>query len=321
VADAIKGVVLLSMGEPESLDAVRPYLRELLSDPDLVSLPVPFLRPAFAWGVSILGSGRLRRTLREMGGGSPLVRLTARQGQALEQALRKRGDFRVHWAMRYGAPSAQDAARRLQAEGAQSVVALPLYPQYCKATSGSSLKDLKERMREQGLRLPLREIRSWADHPGFVAALGELVARTLARAAGQKAHILFSAHSVPLSFIKAGDPYLADVERTVAAVSGVFPDIAHSLSFQSRGGRGEWLGPAIVDETERLARSGVEALVVVPVSFVCDHSETLHELDIELRRAAQAAGIRTFLRVPALNDSPLFIEALEDLVLRAEAAA
>ena len=315
------GVLLLSMGEPESPAQVRPFLRELLADPDLVRLPVPPLQPLFAWAVSGLRGGRLRRRLAELGGGSPLVRLTGLQAAALQASLGDAGYFRVYAAMRYGPPRAREAARRMRADRVARAVALPLYPQYCGATTGSSLKDLRDSLREEGAAFPVLEVRSWPEHPGYVAALADLVARTLDRAPGRRAHLLFSAHAVPLSYIASGDPYQSEVERTVAAVRRVFPDLPHSLSYQGRAGRGRWLGPDTAAATVRLGRAGVKALVVVPVSFVSDHSETLHELDIVLRRIAQEAGIRTFLRVPALNDSPAFIAALKDLVLSAEAAS
>ena len=313
------GVVLLSMGEAESLDQVRSYLRELLSDPDLIHFPVPALQPIFAWAVSTFRSGRLRRSLAAMGGGSPLVRLTYQQKAALKEALQDTGNHHFYVAMRYGEPSSREAARRMRADRVTEVVALPLYPQYCAATTGSSLKALKAAMKEEGLDIPVREVRSWPDHPGYIAALAEQVFRTMSRAPGGKAHLLCCAHGVPEDFIKAGDPYQAEVERTVAALRKVFPELPCSLAYQSRTGRGRWLGPDAAEEVARLARAGTTAFLAVPLSFVCDNSETLYDLDIALRQAAQDAGIKTFLRVPALNDAPAFIAALKDLVLEAAA--
>ena len=313
-------VVLLTMGEPESLREVRPFLRALLSDPHLVPFPVPALQPVFAWAVSRLGGGRLRRCLAAIGGGSPLKRLTVLQGRALEQALRPDGEFRVYAAMRYGQPSAADAARRLLADGARRVVALPLYPQYCRATTGSSLEDLRLRLKEQGAGLPVREVRSWPEHPGYVRALVRQVSAAVAQAPDGRAHLLFSAHGVPEAFIRSGDPYQCEVERTVAALRCAFRGLPSSLCYQGRTGRGRWLGPDAAVEAARLGRSGVKSLVVVPVSFVSDHSETLFELDLALRRTAEDAGVKTFLRVPALNSQPDFIAALRDLALDAEAA-
>jgi ferrochelatase len=315
------GVVLMSMGEPESTDGVRPYLRELLADPDLIHFPVPALQPLFAWGVSTFGSGRFRRSLEAIGGGSPLLRLTYGQKAALKEAMRGDGEHHFYAAMRYGEPSSRDAARRLRADGASRVVALPLYPQYCRATTGSSLKALKAAMEDEGLDIPVREVRSWPDHPGYIAAMAEQVFRTLSRAPGGKAHLLFCAHGVPVEFVESGDPYQKDVERTAVALRRVFPELPSSLAYQSRTGRGAWLGPDAADEVRRLAGAGAAAVMAVPLSFVCDNSETLFDLDIALRAAARDAGLKNFLRVPALNESPAFIAALKDMVLSCEAAA
>jgi len=314
------GVVLMSMGEPEAIGQVRPYLRALLGDPDLVRFPIPALQPTFAWTVALLHAGRLRRKLAAIGG-SPLRRLTLRQGAGLEKALPGAGKYRVYTAMRYTEPSARDAVRRMRADGVAKVVALPLYPQYCAATSGSSLKDLHAAMKGEGWEAPVHEVRSWPDHPGFIAALCGQISQTLTRAPGGLAHILFTAHGVPQSLISSGDPYQKEVERTVQGLRLAFAQSPGSLAYQSRTGRGRWLGPDAAAEIARLGRAGTPAVVVVPLSFVSDNSETIHDLDIALRQAAQDAGIKTFLRVPALNDSPSFSAVLRDLTLAAEAAS
>lgn len=315
----LTGVVLLNMGGPDSLSAVRPFLARLFSDRDLIRLPAAFLtQPLFAWLVSGLRARKVKRYYEEIGGGSPIGRLTGLQRAALEEALRGTGgNFRVYVAMRYWHPLAKHAVLEMKDDGVVRAIALPLYPQYFAATTGSSLSDLKGWMRWAGVSFPLREIRSYPDHPGYIAALSGKIADTLAGAGTGRTHLLFSAHGVPKSFIDAGDPYQAEIGRTVAAVMRGFPGIPHSISYQSRAGRAEWLGPDTVAEVERLGREGIETLVVVPVSFVSDHIETLHELDIRLKATAEQSGVKTFLRVPALNDSPAFICALKEIVLAA----
>ena len=313
----LTGIVLLNMGGPDSLSAVRPFLARLFSDRDLIRLPAAFVtQPLFAWLVSGLRARKVKRYYEEIGGGSPIGRLTELQRAALEDALRETGgNFRVYVAMRYWHPLAKHAVLEMKDDGVVRAIALPLYPQFFAATTGSSLKDLKGWMRWAGVSFPLREIRSYPDHPGYIAALSGKVADTLAGAGTGRTHLLFSAHGVPKSFIDAGDPYQAEVGRTVAAVMRGFPGTPHSISYQSRAGRAKWLGPDTVAEVGRLGREGIETLVVVPVSFVSDHIETLHELDIRLKATAEKAGIKTFLRVPAQNDSPAFIRALKDIVL------
>ena len=219
--------------------------------------------------------------------------------------------------MRYWYPLAKHAVLEMKEDGVARGIALPLYPQYCAATTGSSLSDLRRWMRWAGAGFPLTEVKSWPDHPGYIAALCGKIEDTLAGENPGKTHLLFSAHGVPKSFIDSGDPYQAEVERTVSAVMKRFPGVPHSISYQSRLGRVEWLKPDTVEEVLRLGREGIQRLVVVPVSFVSDHIETLHELDIRLKKTAGEAGIPTFFRVPALNDSPAFIRALRDIALSA----
>ncbi|MGE5664400.1 MAG: ferrochelatase [Deltaproteobacteria bacterium] len=351
------GVVLLNMGGPDSLAAVRPFLARLFSDRQLIRLPAaPLTQPLFSWIVSGLRARKVRRYYEEIGGGSPIGRLTEAQRAALERALRAAGgNFRVYVGMRYWHPLSKHAVLEMKDDGVARAIALPLYPQYCAATTGSSFSDLAAWMRWARARFPLAFVRSWPDHSGYIAALSEKIAETLARvpatAAGRApgrpdeqaaaasteapgsdfrpgaggppvgTHLLFSAHGIPKSFVDGGDPYADEVARTVAAAMRNFPGVPHSISYQSRAGRAEWLGPDTVDEVKRLGREGTAALVVVPVSFVSDHIETLHELDIRLAATAAQAGIATFLRVPALADSPAFIAALKDIVLTAGADA
>jgi len=312
-------VVLLNMGGPDSPAAVRPFLANLFLDRKMIRLPAAWiLQPVFAWAVSGLRARTVRRYYEEIGGGSPIGALTERQRAALEAALCASGrPFRVYVAMRYWHPSTKHAVLAMKEDRVARAVALPLYPQYCEATTGSSLAELERWMRRTGVSFPLARIRSWPDHPGYVAALAETVAAALERTGRDEAHILFSAHGVPQSLAEAGDPYPAEVARTVGAVMRRFPGLPHSVAYQSRVGPVRWLGPDTASEVARLGRAGVRALVVVPVSFVSDHVETLHELDIRLRRAAEEAGILRFARAPALNDSPAFIRALAELVLAA----
>ncbi|MDD5657539.1 MAG: ferrochelatase, partial [Elusimicrobia bacterium] len=247
-------VVLMSMGEPEAPADVGPYLRELMLDPALVRLPALAPRRLLAWGAGRFGGRRLRRALSRIGG-SPLARLSAAQARALEASLRAAGSWRVYAAMRYGRPSIAEAARRARQDGAVRIVGLPLFPQFCGATGGSALKAL----RAEAGALPVAEIKSWPDQPGFIAALCELVARSLARASGREARLLFCAHGVPRAFIEAGDPYESEVKRTVAAVARVFPETPWSLAYQGSGGRRRWLEPEAGAELVRLARGGAEA--------------------------------------------------------------
>jgi len=315
----LTGVVLLNMGGPDSLNAVRPFLARLFSDKELIRLPAAALtQPLFAWIVSGLRARKVRRYYEEIGGGSPIAAITERQRFALEEALAATGGrFKVYTGMRYWYPLAKHAALEMKEDAVARAVALPLYPHFCSATTGSSFSDLRRWMRWAGCSCPLTEIRSYPEHPKYVAALAETIAAAIRVADRGGIFLLFSAHGVPQSLIDGGDPYREETARTVAAVMRSFAGLPHGISYQSKVGPTAWLPPDTVSEVTRLARDGVKTLVVVPVSFVSEHIETLHELDIRLAAHARQAGIQSFLRAPALNDAPLFIDALKDLVLGA----
>jgi protoporphyrin/coproporphyrin ferrochelatase len=315
----LTGVVLLNMGGPDSLNAVRPFLARLFSDKELIRLPAAAItQPLFAWIVSGLRARKVRRYYEEIGGGSPIAAITERQRFALEGALRATGGrFKVYTGMRYWYPLAKHAALEMKEDGVARGIALPLYPHFCSATTGSSFSDLRRWMKWARCSFPLTEIRSYPEHPKYIAALAETITAVIRDADRGGIFLLFSAHGVPRSLIDGGDPYREDTARTVAAVMRSFPGLPHGISYQSKVGPTAWLPPDTVDEVTRLAREGVKTLVVVPVSFVSEHIETLHELDVRLAAHARQAGIQSFLRAPALNDAPGFIAALRDLVLGA----
>lgn len=312
----LTGVVLLNMGGPDSLNAVRPFLARLLSDKELIRLPAAAVtQPLFAWVVSGVRARTVRRYYEEIGGSSPIAAITERQRHALEEALRGgRGRFKVYTGMRYWYPLARHAVLEMKEDGVARAVALPLYPHFCSATTGSSMNDLRRWMKWARCGFPLVEIRSYPEHPDYVAALAETISGTIRDAERDGMFLLFSAHGIPQSLIDEGDPYRGETERTVAAVMRNFPGMPHGISYQSKVGGAAWLSPDTVSEVTRLAREGVKTLVVVPVSFVSEHIETLHELDIRLASHARESGIRSFLRVPTVNDAPRFINALKDLV-------
>jgi ferrochelatase len=315
----LTGVVLLNMGGPDSLNAVRPFLARLFSDKELIRLPAAAItQPLFAWIVSGLRARKVRRYYEEIGGGSPIATITELQRFALEGALRATGGrFKVYTGMRYWHPLAKHAALEMKEDAVARAIALPLYPHFCSATTGSSFSDLRRWMKWAGCSCPLTEIRSYPDHPKYVAALAETISAVIREADRGGMYLLFSAHGVPQALIDGGDPYREETARTVAAVMRAFPGLPHGISYQSKVGPTAWLPPDTVSEVTRLAREGVRTLVVVPVSFVSEHIETLHELDVRLASHARQAGIQSFLRAPALNDAPLFISALKDLALGA----
>ena len=323
------GVLLLNLGGPERIQDVKPFLYNLFSDPEIIRLPVAAMQKPFAWLISSLRSSKSQQAYRSIGGGSPLRRITKQQARELQSNLRQKGvDATSYVAMRYWHPFTESAVADLKADGIDQVVVLPLYPHFSISTSGSSFREL-QRLRNTDpafSRLPIRCIRSWYDHPGYIQALANLIAREiLACEDPATAHIFFSAHGVPKSYVEdAGDPYqLEIVACSKLILEQLRQQLGHSnpftLAYQSRVGPVEWLKPYTEDALQELGEQGVKDLVVVPISFVSEHIETLEEIDIDYRELATAAGVKNFRRVPALDTDPAFIAALTDLVEQAMA--
>jgi ferrochelatase len=305
-------VFLMNLGGPRSLAEVEPYLYELFSDPLLISAPFGPLRPLVARLVSKLRAPSSSEKYALIGGGSPLVPGTEAQGRALEAALGP--GYSCHLAMRCGHPTTEEGVRAALARGADRAVALPLYPQWANATTLSSLVELR---RCWPKALPLAEICTWHDHPGYLDASAAALREVLAEvpvALRDRTLVVFSAHGLPWSQVKKGDPYPGYVEissRETARRAGV----AHwQITYQSKVGPARWLGPDTVKFLEENA--GGKVVVTVPIAFVSEHLETLYDMDILAREAASRAGAALYLRVPALGVRPDFIEALADLVRR-----
>jgi len=314
-------VVLLQLGGPDSAEAVEPFLFNLFADPDIIDLPLAFLfRRRLAALIARRRAPRVREYYRRIGGRSPILKLTRRQAGALQRALAGDIDARVVIAMRYWHPLSDEALDELLAAGVRRVVLVPLYPHYSKTTTGSSVREWERALRRRGAEdLPVAHVREYCEHPLYIAALVRNIRIALARvpATDRKAvHILFSAHGTPVSLVRSGDPYSTQIARTVAAVvrKGDF-GLEHHLCFQSKVGPQRWLEPSLGATLEDLAHRGVSHVIVVPVAFVSDHSETLWEINIEARQEARRLGIRYFDMMPALHTAPEYIAALRELVL------
>jgi len=317
------GVLLFNLGGPETLDDVRPFLFNLFSDPDIIRLPWRGLQKPLAWLISTQRHKKSRGYYEQIGGGSPLRRITDEQARAIEQALARRNiAARAYVGMRYWNPSIEDALDQIRRDRVDHLVILPLYPQFSVSTTGSSLNRMYAIASETGHRLPPTSVVcSWESDANYIEAMAAAAREELALFPDQdpsKTHILFSAHSVPVRYINEGDPYLDQTRRTVELVmEALGVDRPHTLSFQSKVGPVKWLTPATNETIPRLAQEGVSQLMLVPVSFVSEHSETLYEMDILYGDAAARAGIANYRRVPTMNCRPDFIEALASMVERA----
>jgi len=313
-------VVLFQLGGPDSSAAVEPFLYNLFCDPDIIDFfGAWFARRPLARWIARKRAGVVRAHYDAIGGHSPIRMLTERQARALEAALAPHCDARCVIAMRYWNPLTAEAVAEVNASGAEELVLLPLYPQYSFATSSSSLKEWKRLYNPNGNVLRAHVIEKFFDHPLYIQSIAENIALTLTHFdAPDRTHIVFSAHGLPLSLIERGDPYAKHVEETMRLVMqhGAWKN-AHTLCYQSKVGRRKWLTPSLTETIENLARSGEKRLLVVPIAFVTEHIETLHEINIEAREEAHKLGVEQFEMMPAVGDSPTFISALADLVLKA----
>ncbi len=315
------GVLLLNLGGPEKLEDVRPFLFNLFADPEIIRLPFPWLQKPLAWLISTLRSRKSQENYEQIGGGSPLLQITEAQGEALEHRLMALGhDVKIYIGMRYWHPFTEEAIATIKQDLPQQLVILPLYPHFSISTSGSSFRVLEELWKtDAGLRpLDYTLIPSWYNHPGYIQAMVELIQQGLSKFPNpENVHIFFSAHGVPQSYVKeAGDPYQAEIEACTSLIMvGLNHSNAYTLAYQSRVGPVEWLRPYTDDALLVLGSQGVKNLLVVPISFVSEHIETLQEIDIEYREIAEDAGIDNFQRVPALNTYPVFIDALAQMVV------
>ena len=309
-------VFLMNLGGPRSLAEVEPYLYELFSDPLLITAPFGPLRPLVAKLISKTRAPASAEKYALIGGRSPIVEGTEAQARALAAALG--AGWSCHLAMRCGHPNTEEGVREALAAGADRAVAFPLYPQYANATTKSSLLELR---RVWPRERPLAEICTWHDHAGYLdasaAALGETLAR-VAPADRERVLVVFSAHGLPMSQVSKGDPYPGYIEHSARETARRAGVPAFQVTYQSRVGPTRWLGPDTVEFLERNARDRV--IVAVPIAFVSEHLETLYDLDILARQAAEKGGARAYLRVPALGTRPDFVRAMADVVRLGAAA-
>ncbi|HEV2676865.1 MAG TPA: ferrochelatase [Aliidongia sp.] len=311
-------IILFNLGGPDGPGAVKPFLFNLFSDPAIIGLPQPL-----RWLVAKLIAGRrapVARTIYDhMGGRSPILPNTEDQARALEAALGP--EFKCFIAMRYWRPRARDQVAAVKAWQPDRILLLPLYPQFSTTTTGSSVREWQREARRAGLDAPTTTLCCYPANEGFVEAVVDGVRAGLARMDRARPRVLFSAHGLPKKIVSAGDPYQGQVEQSVAAVLArlALPDLDWVICYQSRVGPLEWIGPSTEAEVIRAGADGVP-LLVVPIAFVSDHSETLVELDIEYRELARQKGVPDYVRAPTVGATPSFIAGLVDEVRRAMAS-
>jgi ferrochelatase len=354
----IIGVVLLNLGGPDSIQAVRPFLYNLFSDRQIIKLGLSFMQRPLAWLISTIRSIKTKKMYSLIGNKSPILDITMAQAKALEEALNlssiksphppftKVGNtgekitppfskgglggitnsspsFKVYVGMRYWYPLIEEVIPEIYNAGINKLIVISLYPQYSVATSGSSFSKLKEVVADYSIEIFC--ISSWYNHPLYIEALVDVIKKGMESftpslalhprgggVGGGDIHVLFSAHSLPQKIIDEGDPYVYQIMGTIEEIIKRI-SIKWHLSYQSKSGPVKWLEPSTDEKLKELAGEGVKNVLVVPISFVSDHIETLYEIDILYKNLAEKLGIK-LKRVESLNTHPVFIGALKDMV-------
>ncbi len=321
-------VVLFNLGGPDQPASIKPFLLNLFRDPAILRVPF-FVRPLLARMIARARVKPATENYALLGGKSPLLELTEQQACLLQRELTGDDEVQCFIAMRYWHPFAREMVRAVKAMQPDRILLLPLYPQFSTTTTGSSLSDWRREAARAGLIAETTTLCCWFAEDGYIRATARLIRETLADARAMigpemRLRILFSAHGLPQVIVDRGDPYEFQVRRTADAITAVLAsDAEHDqaesdtlVCFQSRATPQKWLEPSTEHEIERAGRDKV-ALLVVPIAFVSDHSETLVELDIEYRELAEKVGVPAYFRTPAQNSDPHFIAALASLARRA----
>jgi ferrochelatase len=312
-------VILFNLGGPDSPEAVEPFLRNLFSDPAIIALP-GILRWPLARMIAKRRAPIADQIYAHIGGRSPIFEETRNQANALERALSGGGmEAKAFVAMRYWHPFSDGAARAVKAFQPDRIALLPLYPQYSTTTTRSSFRDWVRAAKRAGLNTPTSRVCCYPWETGFVAAASSQI-REAAKDLnpGLSYRLLLSAHGLPKRIVRTGDPYQWQVEQSAAAITKLLdrPELEAVVCYQSRVGPLEWIGPSTDAEVARAGRDG-KGVIVAPIAFVSEHSETLVELDIEYRKLAASSGVPDYRRAATVGTHPYFIEGLADLVRRA----
>ena len=322
--DTRRGVILFNLGGPEKLQDVRPFLYNLFSDPEIIRIKNDVLRKLIAWLIATTRQRKSRALYRQIGGGSPLRKITDAQAAALRTRLEARGcPANVYVGMRCWKPTIDDAVKQMLSDRITRLVVLPLFPQFSVTTTGSCVRYFMSVADKSGLssEAEFEYVDAWFDNRLYIEAMAELIQEAMRGFPDpnpEKIQLLYSAHSIPARYVEEGDPYLAQTRKTVELINQRLSSTsASTLAFQSKVGPVKWLEPATQDVLAQFGRDRIPQVLAIPISFVSDHIETLQEIDIFYKQLARKAGIKEFRRAASLNLYAKFIDALADIALRA----
>ena len=310
-----KAVILFNLGGPDKLESVEPFLFNLFNDPEILSIP-SIIRYPLAKFISKRRAPLAKNIYKEIGNRSPILELTQKQATSLEDSLSTKGNYKCFVVMRCWHPRAADVIKKVKEFNPEEIILLPLYPQFSAATSGSSINEWNDLCKKKDFNIKTKTICCYPTESNFIKSHGNLIRKTIQNEESKNFKLLFSAHGLPEIKIKKGDPYQWQVEKTVEKIMLELKDdsLDHTISYQSRVGPLKWIGPSTDDEIVKYSKEK-KGIVIVPVAFVSEHSETLVELDIEYKKLAVKNGCSFYKRVPALGIEENFIKGLTELVL------
>ncbi len=313
-----KAVILFNLGGPDNLESVEPFLFNLFNDPAIISIP-SFLRYPLAKFISKRRAPIAKNIYREMGNRSPILELTEQQAKSLEKNLSTQGSYKCFVVMRCWHPRAVDVIKKVQTYNPEEIILLPLYPQFSATTSGSSINEWKKLCEKENYKAKTKTICCYPTEDNFIESHSSLIKKTIKKLNNRNFKLIFSAHGLPESKIRKGDPYQWQVEETVKGIMLKLAgeNLDYVITYQSRVGPMKWIGPSTDEEIVKYSKEK-KGLVIVPVAFVSEHSETLVELDIEYKKLAEKNGCSFYKRVPALGVEENFIKGLAKLVLQKE---
>jgi len=311
-------VILFNLGGPDKLENVEPFLFNLFNDPAIIGIP-SFLRYPLAKFISKRRAPITKNIYRKIGNKSPILELTEQQAKSLEENLLKKGDYKCFIVMRCWHPRASEVIKKVKEHNAEEIILLPLYPQFSASTSGSSINEWNELCKKENYKVKTKIICCYPTENNFIVSHVALIQQTVKKIENNNFKLIFSAHGLPENKIKKGDPYQWQVEETVKEIISKLKNenLDHVISYQSRVGPMKWIGPSTNAEIIKHSKEK-KGIVIVPVAFVSEHSETLVELDIEYKKLAEKNGCTFYKRVPALGIEENFIKGLTALVLRQE---
>ena len=315
-----KAIILFNLGGPDSLNAVEPFLFNLFNDPAIISLP-SFLRFPLAKFISKRRTPVAKAIYAEMGGKSPILEETKAQAVAIENSMQdEKDEYKSFIVMRCWNPRATETIKKVKEFRPDQIILLPLYPQYSNATSGSSINEWLDICKKESLTVETKIICCYPTEKDFILSYASLIKEKINLKKLSETTLIFSAHGLPEIKIKQGDPYQWQVEQSVKELVRKLSieKLNYILSYQSRVGPLKWIGPSTEEIIKEEAIKG-KILIVVPVAFVSEHSETLVELDIEYKKLAEENGSKEYIRVPAVTVNRDFINSLKSSILKASA--